>query len=246
MKNKLVFVNLIPFHLLMIAGMITAIFTLPLNQWIISFCIAYVIAIFQTEIGIHRYFSHASFQTNKIVHVLLAFVSTVSMAGNVIAFAVLHNMHHKHSDTEHDLHSPTYKGFGYVYFINWFAYKYPYNAEFAEKIRQDTTMAFFEKYFYVTNIVYLLTLITIGYVSTIDMWTLVFTLYIFPAFISINASSIVNTYLHRTGDSVDSKLLSWILWGGGSHDEHHNNPKSSRLSFPDLAGFTINLISKTP
>ena len=65
---------------------------------------------FQT-VFLHRYASHQMFTMSKgweKVFFFLTFLTQGSSFLNPRAYAILHRLHHKHSDTEKDPHSPLY------------------------------------------------------------------------------------------------------------------------------------------
>ncbi len=66
--------------------------------------------------GLHRYFGHRSFTTGKIRHWVLAFLTTLSTQGSIALWVSFHREHHKNSDTEHDLISPSFVGFWKAFF----------------------------------------------------------------------------------------------------------------------------------
>ena len=77
--TKLVNIHLYLFQVPMILAVLLSPFLLTIEMWIISFIIGYMISMLQMEIGLHRYFSHSSFYTNKIIHNILSFLSTATL-----------------------------------------------------------------------------------------------------------------------------------------------------------------------
>ena len=129
----------------MILAVLLSPFLLTIEMWIISFIIGYMISMLQMEIGLHRYFSHSSFYTNKIIHNILSFLSTVACAGPIIAWVHIHLHHHTNSDTEKDPHSPDNIGKIKAFFRGWFIFNYNYFSDYSIRCRKDKTLAFFEK-----------------------------------------------------------------------------------------------------
>jgi stearoyl-CoA desaturase (delta-9 desaturase) len=60
------------------------------------------------EIGAHRYFAHNSFKANPWAEKFMAICSVYLYMGPIIAWAPFHRVHHKYSDTEDDVHSPSH------------------------------------------------------------------------------------------------------------------------------------------
>ena len=71
------------------------------------------------HVGLHRYFTHQSFKTNKFWHIVLCFLSPLVCAGSPIGYAITHRAHHKYSDKEFDPHSPKFTGFVNSIMVRW-------------------------------------------------------------------------------------------------------------------------------
>jgi len=75
-------------------------------------CLAlYYVRMFFVTAGYHRYFSHRSFKTSRVFQFIMALVATSSTQKGVLWWAANHRHHHKYSDTDDDLHSPSLRGF---------------------------------------------------------------------------------------------------------------------------------------
>ena len=70
------------------------------------------------NVGLHRYFSHNSFATNRGWHIFLCLVSPLVCAGSPLGYAIAHRTHHAYSDSVRDPHSPAI-GFSNVVMYNW-------------------------------------------------------------------------------------------------------------------------------
>jgi stearoyl-CoA desaturase (Delta-9 desaturase) len=57
-------------------------------------------------IGLHRYFTHASFKTSPAMEVTMALAAHFAVEGKVGQWVPNHLVHHTHSDTPQDIHSP--------------------------------------------------------------------------------------------------------------------------------------------
>src|SRR5690554_1965916 len=70
-------------------------------------CVAlYFIRMFGITAGYHRYFSHKSYKTSRVMQFILAWIAQSSMQRGVLWWAAHHRDHHAHSDREGDPHSP--------------------------------------------------------------------------------------------------------------------------------------------
>ena len=66
-----------------------------------------------TTIGFHRYMSHRSFKTSRWFQFLLALAGCTALQKGPLWWAIHHRLHHRHSDTPQDPHSPVVDGFVY-------------------------------------------------------------------------------------------------------------------------------------
>ena len=78
----------------------------------------YVLRMFASAAGYHRYFAHRAYKTSRVVQFLLAFLAQTSAQRGVLWWAAKHRQHHSHSDTELDVHSPRQHGFLYAH-VGW-------------------------------------------------------------------------------------------------------------------------------
>ena len=85
--------------------------------------ISYAARMFAITAFYHRYFSHRTFKTSRLVQFLGAFVACASGQRGPLWWAAHHRMHHRHSDTEHDSHSPHHKNFLWSHTL-WFMTDY--------------------------------------------------------------------------------------------------------------------------
>lgn len=69
--------------------------------------------------GYHRYFSQRSFKTSRGFQFLLAFLGTCAVQKGMLWWAAHHREHHRHSDREGDVHSPTLRGLFWAH-MGWF------------------------------------------------------------------------------------------------------------------------------
>jgi len=82
-------------------------------------CIAlYLVRMFGVTAGYHRYFSHRSFKTSRVFQFVLGFLAQSSAQRGILWWAAKHRHHHRHSDTELDVHSPRMRGFVYSH-VGW-------------------------------------------------------------------------------------------------------------------------------
>ena len=71
----------------------------------------YAVRMFAITGFYHRYFSHRSFKTSRPAQFAFAVLGASSAQRGPLWWAAHHRHHHRHSDTEHDVHSPRHHGF---------------------------------------------------------------------------------------------------------------------------------------
>jgi stearoyl-CoA desaturase (delta-9 desaturase) len=72
----------------------------------------YALAGFGVTIGFHRLLTHRSFETPRIVRLLLAILGSSAAQGMAIKWCATHRRHHQKSDRDGDPHSPHLHGEG--------------------------------------------------------------------------------------------------------------------------------------
>jgi stearoyl-CoA desaturase (delta-9 desaturase) len=72
----------------------------------------YALTMLGITVGYHRLFTHRSFQTNRIIQVLLIVLGSMAAQGSMLQWVATHRRHHRHSDRPGDPHSPHHGGFG--------------------------------------------------------------------------------------------------------------------------------------
>lgn len=185
-------------------------------------------------VGYHRIFSHnthPNLPTWK--ENIILFFATLSGQGSSITWAAIHRgYHHKHSDTDKDIHSPI-KGIYYAFF-GW-ATKITENnpiisLKYAGPILRKPNHVWFHQH--QMKIFLLVPLL----VALID-WKISLAVFCLPTAICLIQDNCVNVFGHRkmligyrnfnTNDNSYNNFLVGLLgWGQGWHNNHHYNPKS--------------------
>jgi len=79
-----------------------------LVDWILALTF-YFVRMFGITGGYHRYFSHKSYKTSRWFQFVLAWLGCSALQKGPLWWAGHHRLHHKHSDTDEDVHSPITK-----------------------------------------------------------------------------------------------------------------------------------------
>ena len=185
-------------------------------------------------VGYHRVFSH-----NTHPHLprwkenILLFCGTLSGQGSSITWSAIHRgYHHKYSDTERDLHSPS-RGL-YHAFFGW-ATKITennpiVNLKYAGPILRKSNHLWFHQH--QMKILWLTPVI----LALLD-WRLSLCLICLPTGFALLQDNLVNVFGHKRGvigyrnfntsdNSHNNLVLGYLGWGQGWHNNHHYNPKS--------------------
>ena len=81
---------------------------------VVLFAVMYVITALGIEAGMHRYFTHRSFEASEPVKVLLGVAGSMAAQGPIVFWVANHRLHHAFADTDRDPHSPRPQGPGAV------------------------------------------------------------------------------------------------------------------------------------
>ena len=85
-------------------------------RWLEGWLWALFLFMFGQGVGLHRYFTHRGFATNKFWDTCLLLLSIPTALGSPISWAALHRYHHSVSDTEQDSISPHQRSWFSIYF----------------------------------------------------------------------------------------------------------------------------------
>jgi stearoyl-CoA desaturase (delta-9 desaturase) len=79
---------------------------------VVLFVVMYLITALGVEAGLHRYFTHRSFEASEPVKVFLGVAGSMAAQGPVVFWVANHRLHHAFADTDRDPHSPQPQGPG--------------------------------------------------------------------------------------------------------------------------------------
>lgn len=116
-RGKVVFKKEIGFLLVHLAPLLVFWTGVTSFDWILCISLYFIRMFFVTGVY-HRYFSHSTYKTSRLVQFLFAFFAETSLQKGVLHWAANHRTHHRHSDTPKDPHSKKIYGFWYSH-IGW-------------------------------------------------------------------------------------------------------------------------------
>jgi fatty-acid desaturase len=190
------------------------------------------------EVGLHRYFSHRSFELTWMRYPL-TWLACMAGMWSPLAWAALHRQHHQQSDMARDVHSPIHG--------RWSAYmgwQFSHDAA-AGRARGVPWMALdpLQKWVH-RNYLRIFWGTLAPLVVILPPWAAL-SLLVLPILASMHMENATNLFCHtpgrlryRTFETLDHSqnihALGLLFWGQGYHNNHHANPRD--YNFAHLPG----------
>jgi len=207
----------------------------------------YLLRMFAITGFYHRYFSHKTFKTSRIMQFLLALIGNSSAQRGPIWWAGHHRHHHRVADTDADFHSPVKHGFWQSH-VGWLLTHENFRTrkELAGDWMKFPELAFINRFDTIVPSIFAVALYFCGDflrrfrpdLRTNGLQLLVWgfsisTVALFHATATINSlSHIFGSRRYETPDtSRNNPLLALITLGEGWHNNHHHYAVSARQGF---------------
>jgi stearoyl-CoA desaturase (Delta-9 desaturase) len=207
----------------------------------------YMVRMFAITGFYHRYFSHRTFRTSRVMQFLFAALGNSSMQRGPLWWAATHRHHHKHSDQDEDIHSPVVSGFLWSH-IGWLTSmrNFPTAYQTIPDLARYPELVFLNRYDQVVPFVYGLLMLAAGALlewlfpaSGVTMWQFFIWTFFVSTTVLLHGTLFINSLAHVWGrrryqtddDSRNSLLLAFITLGEGWHNNHHRYPHSARQGF---------------
>ena len=171
-----------------------------------------IIALFGIRLGYHRYLSHNEFKAGPLYETVVILLGIFSGARSPLTWVGIHRMHHEHSDTEKDPHSPKHKGFFTVLFSTWKVDSI--SRKYIRDVIKNPRVKFFHNYWKHIWFSSAVILILIDITAFIAFW-------IIPFIINQIAFGVLNTFGHKDGKPSHSYFAHLLTAGEGNHKLHH-------------------------
>jgi stearoyl-CoA desaturase (Delta-9 desaturase) len=220
----------------------------------------YALRVFTLTGFYHRYFSHRSFKTWRIVQFVFAVIGCSSVQRGPLWWAAHHRHHHVHSDDPEDLHSPKQQGILWAH-MGWFLT--PKASKTNYKVIPDFAkypeLRFLDRFDLIVPIALAVLLFCFGAFIAWGMpasdvaefgWNpfverpvtgtqllvwgfFVSTIAVYHVTYLVNsATHIIGTRRYETkDDSKNSMIVALLTFGEGWHNNHHYYPNSTRQGF---------------
>ena len=245
LSNKVEWFRCLPFiviHLLAVSA-----FFYPVTLYCVLLAVAsYSLRMFTITAFYHRYFSHRSFKTGRVVQFIGAFIACSSGQRGPLWWAAHHRRRHRHSDTDQDIHSPHAKGVFWSHTL-WFMtdYAVPTLLKEIPDWLKFPELRFINRFDWIPVLVlgygcYLLgswdwfhSATGLNSLTTFIWGFLVPTVFLYHATFAVNSiSHLFGKKRFDTGDeSRNNGLVALLTFGEGWHNNHHFFPGSARQGF---------------
>jgi len=194
----------------------------------------YVVRMFAITGFYHRYFSHRTFRTSRAAQFVFALVGASSTQRGPLWWAAHHRKHHRHSDTELDVHSPRHHGFWWSH-MGWItsAENFPTDMKEVRDLARYPELRWLDRFDILVPILLATTLFAIGGMPYLIWGYFVSTVVLF------HCTCLINSLAHKMGtrrydtddDSRNSLMLAIVTMGEGWHNNHHRFPGAARQGF---------------
>ena len=213
---------------------------------------SYYARMFFVTAGLHRYFSHRSYKTSRVMQFVLALGAGTTVQKGALWWAAHHRRHHRYSDQAQDPHSPALRGFWWSHF-GWILSRQfePTHYDEIRDFAKYPELVWLNKLSVLPAIAFAVTLFLLGgatalvwgfFVSTVLLWNGTFT---------INSlSHVFGTQRYpTTDDSRNNFALAILTMGEGWHNNHHHYQRSTSQGFRwweiDMTYYILKLLSVT-
>ncbi len=212
--------------------------------------VLYAVRMFAITGFYHRYFSHRTFRASRAAQFVFALLGASATQRGPLWWAAHHRKHHRHSDTEQDVHSPRQHGFWWSH-MGWItsAQNFPTDLREVRDLARYPELRWLDRYDVAVPAALAVSLFAIG------GWAWLVWAYVVSTVVLFHCTCLINSVAHRVGsrryqtgdDSRNSLVLALITLGEGWHNNHHRYPGATRQGFfwweLDLTYYGLRLLS---
>ena len=207
----------------------------------------YCIRMFAITGFYHRYFSHKAFKTNRFWQFIFGALGNASVQRGPLWWAAHHRHHHRFTDQDRDVHSPSRHGFWWSH-IGWLTSKanFPTNYKYVAEWARYPELCWLNRYDTAVPVLLALGLYIFGallerfapQLGTNGLQMVVWGFFISTTVLlhaTVTINSLDHMYGSRRYDTPDTSrnnvLLALITLGEGWHNNHHHYAVSARQGF---------------
>ncbi|CAM2006708.1 acyl-CoA desaturase [Acanthopleuribacter pedis] len=207
----------------------------------------YLIRMFAITAFYHRYFSHRSFKSSRVLQFFFALLGCSAVQRGPLWWAAHHRHHHAYSDTERDAHSPTTRGFWWSHMF-WFTCdaNFPTQYKRVKDFAKFPELVFLNRYDILVPFLLAVGILALG--KGLEVWApglgvtgwqLLVWGFVISTVVLFHATFTINSLAHVIGsrrfetkdDSRNNWWLALLTLGEGWHNNHHRYPASVRQGF---------------
>jgi len=207
----------------------------------------YVFRMFAITGFYHRYFSHRTFKTSRMMQFIFAIWGLLAVQRGPLWWAANHRHHHQHSDKPTDLHSPLQRGFWWAH-IGWLtnSFSMPTRYERIGDYAKFPELVWLNRFDWFVPLLLFLGMYALGdtlahvapQLGTTG-WQMVVWGFFISTVLLYHGTSTINSLSHvfgsqrfETGDtSRNNWLLAIITLGEGWHNNHHRYQAAAQQGF---------------
>jgi stearoyl-CoA desaturase (delta-9 desaturase) len=231
--------NLLPFVGLHVACL--AVFTTSAHviDWLMC-GVLYFVRVFGLTGGYHRYFSHRSFKTSRTFQFVLAWLGGSALQKGPLWWAAHHRLHHKHSDTPADPHSPVVENFWQAH-VGWIIGKKsnPTHWRVIRDLTRFPELLWLNRWHWVPGVLLAALCWCVSYLVTGSGWSGLLIGFVLSTVLLYHATFMINSLAHvfgsrryeTTDDSRNNFALALVTMGEGWHNNHHHYQSAARQGF---------------
>ena len=220
----------IPFFFIHAGALLAFVVPASLGMLVVS----YTVRMFGVTGGYHRYFSHRSYKLGRVAQLVLAVIAQSSGQKGVLWWAALHRVHHRHSDDESDIHSPSRRGFWWSH-AGWVLSNEhdTYNPRDIADFAKFAELRWLDRHHWVPTTALAAMCFAWGGWKGLVWGYLVPTVLLYHCTFAINSvAHIFGTRRFETADhSRNNWLLALVTFGEGWHNNHHFSMASARQGY---------------
>ena len=221
----------------------------------------YVVRMFAITAFYHRYFSHRSFATSRLMQFLFAALGSTAIQRGPIWWASHHRAHHRHSDGEGDVHSPNRDGFLWSH-VGWILAleNFKPRLDLVPDLVRFRELRWLDRFDVVIPLLSIPALYYLGVgLEALGFATTGFQVLVWgfcvSTVVTYHVTFSINSVAHRIGSrpyatsdrSRNNLLLSLLTFGEGWHNNHHRYQASVRQGFRwweiDLTYYVLRLMA---
>ena len=188
-----------------------------LHWWVLAFVFYFLYLCIGNNIGMHRYYSHRYFEMSKPVEYFVAWCAFMACLGSPLSYVNIHNVHHKHNDTELDPHGRQ-RGWKSVLF--WYhKHLWPCDMVFTRNLLKLTA-----RYKLLHDYYWLWVFGCASLMYILGGWNVLLFCWLLPASLTLWAVAFVLLLQHDDQGPSNTRSYMWFGFGETWHKNHHDDP----------------------